>query len=153
MRACYGVSVHVYYIDFVSFLSAAAIDLKSSFTYRDLEKLKFPVLKVFEDQYDLDEKLELDESAVPTYGVYNKRDPAGIQSIKKWIKLDRVKHPEGKAVSWENLLWLLDECKADTDDPRAVGEIIDNLKAYITTAPRGDSEPEEMDTNQSQSSQ
>ena len=144
-------SVHVCYIDFVSFLSAAAIDLKSSFTYRDLEKLKFPVLKVFEDQYDLDEKLELDESAVPTYGVLNEKDPAGIQSIKKWINL---KHPEGKAVSWKNLLWLLDECKADTDDPKAVGEMINNLKAYITAAPRGDSEPEEMDTNhKSQSSQ
>ena len=120
--------------------------MKSSFTFRDLKKLKFPVLKFFEDQYDLDEMLDLplDESAVSTYG---DSDPAGILSIKKWIKLNRVKHPGAKEVTWENLLWLLDECKADADDPEVIGEMIENLKTWITSAPREDSELEEMDTD------
>ena len=86
-------------------------------------------------------ELPLDESVVPTCG---DRDPAGILSIKKWIKL---KHPGAKEVTWENLLWLLNECKADADDPKADCEMIKNLKAWITSAPRDDSEPEKMDTD------
>jgi hypothetical protein len=129
--------------------------LKSSFTFRDLEKLKFPVLRVFENRYDLGEMLELDESAVPTGSVYNEEDPAGIRSIKKWIKLhpvDQMKHPGTKEVTWENLLWLLGECKADADDPEAHYEMIENLKTYITSAPWNDSEPEDMDTDRNSES-
>ena len=123
--------------------------MKRSFTFRDLEKLKFPVLKFFEEQYDLDEMLELDELAVSTYGVYSKDDPAGIQSIKKWIKLDRAKHPAAKEVTWENLLWLLNECEAAANDPEAHCKMIEDLKRYITLAPGDDSETEDMDTDRS----
>ena len=123
--------------------------MKSPFKFRDLEKLKFPVLQVFENRYDLGDILELDESAVPRtpYEVYSEKDPAGIRSIKKWIKLDEIKHPGTKKVTWENLLWLLEECKADADDPEAHCEMIEDLRAYITSAPGDDTEPEEMDTD------
>ena len=122
--------------------------MKSPFKFRDLEKLKFPVLQVFENRYDLGDILELDESAVPDpREVYSENDPAGIRSIKEWIKLDQIKHPGTKEVTWENLLWLLDECKADVDDPEAHCEMIKNLRAYITSAPGDDAEPEEMDTD------
>ena len=124
-------------IDTKSFLLAGAVDLKSPFKFRDL---KFPVLSVFENRYDLDEILGL--KAVPADGAYSERDSAGIRSIKKWIK-----HPGTKEVTWENLLWLLDECKADADDPEAHCEMIENLRAYITSAPGDDTEPEEMDTD------
>ena len=117
--------------------------MKSPFKFRDLEKLKFPVLSVFENRYDLGEILGLDESAVP----HSKKDPAGVRSIKNWIKLDQIKHPGTKEVTWENLLWLLEECKADADDPEAHCEMIENLRAYITSAPGDDTEPEEMDTD------
>ena len=105
--------------------------MKSPFNlYRDLEKLKFPVLRVFENRYDLGDILELDKSAVPDpREVYSENDPPGIQSIKE---LDQLKHPGTKEVTWENLLWLLDECKADVDDPEAHREMIEDLRAYIT---------------------
>ena len=121
--------------------------MKSSFTFRDLEKLKFPVLKFFEGRYDLAEMLEFDESAVSTYMVCRDEDPAGTQAIKKWIKLDRAKHPTAKEVTWENLLWLLSECKEDAEDPEAHYEMIKNLKMYITSALGDDSETKDMDTD------
>ena len=105
--------------------------------------MKFPVLKTLEGQYDLDEKLGLDGSHVPTYGVINDQDSAGVRSIKKWIN-----HPGDKAVTWENLLWLLNECADDR-------EVLEKLKTYITSAPesqnKSDSDKMETDQNNSDS--
>ena len=85
----------------------------------------------------------MDDSAVP-YRAYSEEDPPWIRSIKKWIKLDRVKHRGAKEVTWENLLWLLDECKADVGD----AETIKNLAAYITSVPKDiqQDDPEPMET-------
>ena len=126
-----------------SFYSAKAVDLNSPFTYRDFDSLcvKFPVLNILKDQYDLDEKLVLDESYVPAYGVIDVQDSAGIRSIKKWIN-----HPGVKAVTWENLLWLLNECVDDQ-------EVLEKLKTYITSAPesKNESDSQKMDTDQNNS--
>ena len=127
---------------FDSFYSASLIDLKNPFTYKDLEKLpeKYPILRILKGRYNLDDILNLDESAVP-YGAYSEKDPTGIRSIKKWVKLDRIKHPGTKEVTWENLLWLLNECKADP-------EMIKNFVAYITSIPKqDDTEPMETEAD------
>ena len=113
--------------------------MKCSFTYKDLEKLpeRYPVLRILKGQYNLDQMLNLDESADLKHK-YNEKDPAGIRSIKKWLELDRIGHSKAKEITWDNILWLLKEYKADR-------EMIKGLAAYITSIPKDTKQEMESD--------
>ena len=98
---------------------AAAVSLQSHFTLRDLKKLKFPVLDILDDQYDLEDKLELSSQGMES----RSDDLASIRSVKKWIN----RKDQGKEATWENLLWLLKEYEEDA--------LAEELKEYLTSAP------------------